>query len=201
MLSTERQLLYWPAIPCPSHYVQIRGLLRSPSKSSGRDHGTMFGAQLETMLAPLPLGIELSGNTGLQLVVPVMLSPILSALQRLRKLAWQGQPSGVSFLEAAQSLLSLGGGRRNTEGMGRGSSEPQTPGTEPIARATTLKAKHSRALLQKAVFTSPAEARKGVYRPTNSSNASLCSGHGTPAGLSPTPTSTPTPNPAQQPGS
>lgn len=149
--------------PCPSHYVQIRGLLRSPSKPSGKDHGAMFGAQLETVLGPLPLGTGLSGNTRLRLVVSVLLSPTLSALQRLRKLAWQGQMSGVSFLEAAQSLLSLRGGRHgNTEGLGRGSSEPQAPGTEPIARATTLKAKRPRALLQKAVLTSPAEARKGV---------------------------------------
>lgn len=40
--------------------------------------------------------------------------------------------SGVSFLQAALSLLSLRRGRHgNTEGLGRGSSEPQAPRTEP----------------------------------------------------------------------
>lgn len=60
----------------------------------------------------------------------------------------------------------------------------QSPGVQgqPIARATTLKAKSPRALLQRTVLTS--KARKGVYRPVNSLNTSLYSGHGTPAGCS-----------------
>lgn len=71
------------------------------------------------------------GTWGLQLVILVLLSPTLSALQRLRKLVWQGELSGASFLQAALSLLPLREGRHgNTEGMGRGSSESQAPGTE-----------------------------------------------------------------------
>lgn len=59
----------------------------------------------------------------------------------------------------------------------------QRPGVQgrPIARATTLKAKSPRALLWTIVSTSPARTRT-VYRPPNSSNTSLCSGHWTPVG-------------------
>lgn len=64
---------------------------------------------------------------------------------------WQGELRGASLLQAALSLLP-GGKRGNTEGLGRGSSEPQaperSPGVQgrPSARATTLNAKSPRAL-------------------------------------------------------
>lgn len=93
------------------------------------------------MLGPPAVGIRPSGNMGLQLVVLVLLSPTLSALQKLRKLAWQGELSGASFLQAALSLLSLRRGRHgNTEGQ---AEAPLSPGAQsrPLARATTLKTK------------------------------------------------------------
>lgn len=61
--------------------------------------------------AHCPLALGPRGTRGLQLVVLVLLPSTLSALQRLKKLAWHGEPSGVSFLQAALSLLSLRGGR------------------------------------------------------------------------------------------
>lgn len=127
-------------------------------------------------------------------------SPTLSALQRLRKLVWQGELRGVSLLQAALSLLPLGGKHGNTEGLGRGSSEPQAPGQSPrvqgrpSARATTLKAKSPRALLWRADLTNLTRARKGPNHQT--AQTLLCSGgpqqvaHLTPAG---TPNSQPSP--------
>lgn len=78
----------------------------------------------------------------------------------------------------------------NTEGRGRGSSEAQAPGSERRSprqahcQGYNTEGKEPRALLQRAVLTSMAEARAGVYRPINSLNTSLCSGRGTPAGCS-----------------
>lgn len=97
--------------------------------------------------------------------------PTLSALQRLRKLVWQGELRCASLLQAALSLLP-GGKHGNTEGLGRSSSEPQAPGQSPevqgrpSARATTLKAKSPRALLWRADLTSPTRARKGPNHQT-----------------------------------
>lgn len=61
--------------------------------------------------AHCPLALGPRGTRGLQLVVLVLLPSTLSALQRLKKLAWHGEPSGVSFLQAALSLLPLREGR------------------------------------------------------------------------------------------
>lgn len=66
LCSMQRQLPCLPPNrPLPHHYVQIRGLLGSPSKPPGRSHGAMFGARApEAVLGPLPLGIRPFGNTG-----------------------------------------------------------------------------------------------------------------------------------------
>lgn len=80
-------------------------------------------------LACYPLTSGPLGTWGLQLVI-LVLSLTLNALQRLWKLAWQKKLSGASFLQASLSLLPLRGRYSNTEGLGRGSSEPQAPGTE-----------------------------------------------------------------------
>lgn len=114
-------------------------------------------------------------------------APTLSALQRLSKLAWQGELSAASFLQAALSLLPLRGGRHgNTEGLGRGSSEPQAPGIE----SRSLRQAHCQGhnTEGKGPQSPAAESRfdkpnwsQGVDKPPNSSNTPLCSGRGTPA--------------------
>lgn len=98
------------------------------------------------MLSPYPLA-SILWEQRLQLVDLLLLSHPES-LAEAKEVAQQGELSGASFLQAALFLLPLRGGRHgNTEGLGRGSSEPQLQGQQlgpqgrPKARATTLKAR------------------------------------------------------------
>lgn len=162
-----------PTSPLPDHYVQIRGLLRSPSKPSGRGHGAIAkGRAPEAVLGLLPLGIRPSGNmapTGS--LGPAV--PTLSALQRLRKPAWPGELSGASLLQAALSLLPPRGGKHgNTEGLDRGSSEPQAPGTVPrsprqaLCQGHNTEGREPQSLAVESRLDKPDESQEGSLQAT-----------------------------------
>lgn len=81
-----------------------------------------------------------------------------------------GRAAGCQSPASSPVSATLGGGYGNTEGLGRGSSEPQAPGRSPGVQgrpsATTLKAKSPRTLLWTADLTSPTIARKGPNHQT-----------------------------------
>lgn len=131
MFSTERQLPCLSAVshpllclPSPLPLCTDKGPAWITFKAIWQRPKDYLGPKLQRQcLARYPLASGPLGTWGLQLVVLVLFLT-LNALQRLWKLAWQEKLSGASFLQASLSLLPLRGRYSNTEGLGRGSSEP-----------------------------------------------------------------------------
>lgn len=98
--------------PHPSHYVHIKGMAWITSEPPAtKTWGSKLGSLSSGSAGPghNPWPHQASGNMGAPNWFDlVLLSTTLSALQKLRKLAWQGELSGASFAKQP-CLLSLKG--------------------------------------------------------------------------------------------
>lgn len=164
--------------------------------------GLCLGPKLQRQCwAHYPLASGPLGTLALQLVVLVLLFPHPECLAEAEEASMAGKLSDARFPQAALSLLPLRGGRHgNTEGLGRGSFEPEASGTEPRnprqapCQGHNTEGKEPQSLAKKGRLDKPNWSREFISHQTAQTLLSART-------MGPQQAAHSTPNPAQQPWS